>query len=218
LDLILTDMRMPGVSGFEVLVAARACAPGVPSILYSAFPTDEAETVSRALGAAEFIGGPIWADILLTAVERHLRRRTDGPAPVPLPLGHATKRWLELMEPVVREKHDVPTTEKWGKRLGMSLTAIKMRCKRVDVRPGDSLDLARGLRVTWQHEGQPITSSLWYEHFDVLESKTLDRLLDRGALTSEARIPSADSFLREQRFVAKPDLIVALRRLLGIAV
>jgi len=32
-DMILTDIRMPGVSGFEILNAARKVAPGTPVIV-----------------------------------------------------------------------------------------------------------------------------------------------------------------------------------------
>ncbi|MCU1678027.1 MAG: response regulator transcription factor [Frankiales bacterium] len=71
-DLVITDIRMPGLTGLEFLVAVRA-ATDVPVIVVSA--ADDVETRVRALdsGAVDFIGKPFAVEELLARVRRVLR-------------------------------------------------------------------------------------------------------------------------------------------------
>ncbi|MDQ1701684.1 MAG: two-component system, OmpR family, response regulator [Frankiaceae bacterium] len=73
-DLILTDIRMPGLSGLEFLVAVRAADPDVPVIMLSA--ADDVETRVRALdaGAVDFVGKPFAIEELLARVRGALRK------------------------------------------------------------------------------------------------------------------------------------------------
>jgi two-component system chemotaxis response regulator CheY len=70
-DLILTDVSMPHMDGFEFVAALRAD-PGVPPIPVI-FLTSAEEGMERAreLGAAGYLTKPVRADELLAAVARH---------------------------------------------------------------------------------------------------------------------------------------------------
>jgi DNA-binding NtrC family response regulator len=72
-DIVLTDVRMPGLSGLELLKLLRERAPGVDVILMSAF--DDMPTVVAAMreGAADFIAKPLD----LHQVRRVLARTLD---------------------------------------------------------------------------------------------------------------------------------------------
>jgi len=74
-DLVITDVKMPGVSGLEVLRRVRAAAPDVPVLVITAF--GNVETAVRAMkeGAYDFIGKPFHRDQLLLSVEKALERR-----------------------------------------------------------------------------------------------------------------------------------------------
>ena len=75
LDLILSDLRMPGMSGIEVLKQAHLIRPELPFILMSAHAHQEDVERATALGAAGFLAKPFSPDQLLGAV-RELSKRS----------------------------------------------------------------------------------------------------------------------------------------------
>ena len=54
-DLVLLDLRMPGVNGFEGLLSLRARFPATPVVIISALEDPKLVTGALALGAAGFI-------------------------------------------------------------------------------------------------------------------------------------------------------------------
>ncbi|HMH54456.1 MAG TPA: sigma-54 dependent transcriptional regulator [Candidatus Acidoferrum sp.] len=74
-DLILTDLKMPGLSGLEVLHAAKAIAPDVDVILLTAFGTIEEAVKAMKDGAYDFLTKPFQRAQLLRVVRQALERR-----------------------------------------------------------------------------------------------------------------------------------------------
>ena len=75
LDLVLTDLKMPGLTGREVLRAAKALAPDVDVILLTAFGTVEEAVSAMKDGAYDFITKPFRGEQLLKVVAKALERR-----------------------------------------------------------------------------------------------------------------------------------------------
>lgn len=57
-DLVVSDLRMPGLSGFDVLYWLQAWLPKVPLILITAFGDDQTHRRAAELGAAAIIDKP----------------------------------------------------------------------------------------------------------------------------------------------------------------
>jgi two-component system NtrC family response regulator len=74
-DLVITDLKMPGISGMEVLRKVRARAPDVPVLVITAFGNVETAVAAMKDGADDFIGKPFHRDQLLLAVSKALERR-----------------------------------------------------------------------------------------------------------------------------------------------
>ena len=74
-DLVLTDLKMPGMTGLEVLKAAKAIAPDVDVILLTAFGTVEEAVSAMKIGAYDFITKPFRGEQLLKLVSKALERR-----------------------------------------------------------------------------------------------------------------------------------------------
>lgn len=74
-DLVVTDVRMPGISGIEVLKEVHRLAPDVPVLVITAFGSVETAVEAMKAGAYDFIGKPFHRDQLLLAVEKALERR-----------------------------------------------------------------------------------------------------------------------------------------------
>ena len=76
-DLILLDIMMPGMSGYEVLRALRE-APStqrVPVLFLTADTSNEAEVQGLEEGVDDFLTKPIVAPVLRARVKAHLQRR-----------------------------------------------------------------------------------------------------------------------------------------------
>jgi len=74
-DLILTDLRMPGITGLELLRAAKAIAPDVDVVLLTAFGTVEHAVSAMKEGAYDFLTKPFRREQLLKLVAKALERR-----------------------------------------------------------------------------------------------------------------------------------------------
>ncbi len=74
-DLVLTDLKMPGLSGIQLLAAAKAIAPDVDVILLTAFGTIEEAVKAMKDGAYDFLTKPFQRAQLLRVVHQALERR-----------------------------------------------------------------------------------------------------------------------------------------------
>ncbi|MBI2014858.1 MAG: sigma-54-dependent Fis family transcriptional regulator [Candidatus Rokubacteria bacterium] len=75
IDLVLTDLKMPGLTGIEVLRAAKAIAPDVDVILLTAFGTVEEAVRAMKDGAYDFLTKPFQRPQVLKLIRQALERR-----------------------------------------------------------------------------------------------------------------------------------------------
>src|SRR6266550_1024626 len=75
IDLIVTDLKMPGLTGLELLRAAKAIAPDVDVILLTAFGTVEEAVKAMKDGAYDFLTKPFRREQLIKLVDKALERR-----------------------------------------------------------------------------------------------------------------------------------------------
>lgn len=75
-DLMLCDVRMPGMSGVEIVPAARAACPGLGIVMLSAVNDAPTATQAMSSGVLDYLTKPIELPVLLDAVRRALHRRT----------------------------------------------------------------------------------------------------------------------------------------------
>jgi diguanylate cyclase (GGDEF)-like protein len=75
-DLVITDLKMPVLSGFDVLTQFRRlpALTDVPVIVVSGCNDVEQRVAGLELGADDFLAKPVHADELLARVRRHLQR------------------------------------------------------------------------------------------------------------------------------------------------
>ena len=76
-DLLLTDYRMPGPNGVELIESARRVKPGLRAILMTAFGDSFTEIESVRRGAIGYVNKPFEADEITHLVSRILGLRGD---------------------------------------------------------------------------------------------------------------------------------------------
>jgi len=74
-DLVLTDLRMPGATGMDLLEGSRRINPEVPVIVMTAFGTVASAVEAMKRGAADYLTKPIDLDELEVLIGRTLERR-----------------------------------------------------------------------------------------------------------------------------------------------
>jgi PAS domain S-box-containing protein len=71
-DLMILDLRMPGMSGLEVLRALREKEAAIPVILMTAYGSEEDIVAAFRLGAKDYLAKPFRIEEMLGAIERVL--------------------------------------------------------------------------------------------------------------------------------------------------
>ncbi|HET7824316.1 MAG TPA: sigma-54 dependent transcriptional regulator, partial [Anaeromyxobacter sp.] len=74
-DVVLTDLRMPGVDGMEVLRGVQRSAPETQVIVMTAYGTIESAVDAIRRGAYDFLAKPFKEDELLLRIEKALEKR-----------------------------------------------------------------------------------------------------------------------------------------------
>lgn len=68
-DLVITDLRMPGMSGSDLLIVLRKLLPSVPIIILTANGSVESYIQARSDGVFEYINKPVQAKELRRIVK-----------------------------------------------------------------------------------------------------------------------------------------------------
>jgi len=74
-DLIITDLKMPGMSGFEVLNAVKTLQPETPVIMITGFATVETAVEAMKNGTVDYIVKPFTPDQILEKVHLALEQK-----------------------------------------------------------------------------------------------------------------------------------------------
>ena len=78
-DLIITDLKMPGMSGIEVLKSVRTLQPDIPVILITGYASVDTAVEAMKNGASDYISKPFAPDLLLEKVQSALSQRCISP-------------------------------------------------------------------------------------------------------------------------------------------
>ncbi|HEX4960130.1 MAG TPA: sigma-54 dependent transcriptional regulator [Thermoanaerobaculia bacterium] len=77
-DFVLTDLKLPDVSGLRVLEASRAAHPRVPVVVLTGYGTVAAAVEAMKLGAYDFLEKPLELDDLSRLIEGALGERDES--------------------------------------------------------------------------------------------------------------------------------------------
>ena len=74
-DILVVDVKMPGISGFDVLVQLQERSPGLIGIIMTAFSSVDSAVKAMRKGATDYLVKPFEVDQLLIAIEKALSER-----------------------------------------------------------------------------------------------------------------------------------------------
>ncbi len=71
-DLVITDVRLPGMSGFDLARQTRAIKSSTPIIMITAYSSSQGRKEAEELGVFRYFGKPLDTDEMLSAVHKAL--------------------------------------------------------------------------------------------------------------------------------------------------
>ena len=224
---ILIDLRLPDMSGLDVIRQLDSLGVRARKVIVTAFPAEDTAFAAGAVGADGYVEGPLFDDDLISVAQQALdgpypvllRRRpvhasdsrggVETSASVPIALdGYA--RWVEAIIAVVMAPHDVPGLQFWPSVLPTtrSLAALRHWCRAVSLSPAESLDLARSLRAFVQGR---LSGRDPRRFLAVATKDTADRFWRKAGVDNAGRLSGTLSeWLERQTFIQDPDALEAL--------
>ena len=73
IDLVVADLKMPGLDGSELLEAVKKVRQEIPVIIVTAFGTEEAAAETMEKGAFDFIMKPFRKEQIILTIDRALK-------------------------------------------------------------------------------------------------------------------------------------------------
>jgi len=78
ISLVVTDLKMPRMDGFELLAVIMESYPDIPVIVISGFSSPNMQRLARQGGAVAFIAKPFPIESLTRHIVKMLRKQTEG--------------------------------------------------------------------------------------------------------------------------------------------
>ncbi len=78
ISLVVTDLKMPGMDGFELLAHIMQYYPDIPVIIITGYSTPEMEHLAREGGAVGYIAKPFLIENLARQIMTTLRKESEG--------------------------------------------------------------------------------------------------------------------------------------------
>jgi DNA-binding response OmpR family regulator len=76
-DVMVLDLKMPGIDGIEVLRQVKKAYPKIEVIILTGHGTEKDEEEARRLGAFDYLQKPVNVDVLAKRVKSAYRRRME---------------------------------------------------------------------------------------------------------------------------------------------
>ena len=76
-DVVLLDLKMPGIGGMEVLRRIKKAYPEVQVIIMTGHGSEKIETEARTLGAFEYLQKPTKIDTIMNKIKLAFKEKTE---------------------------------------------------------------------------------------------------------------------------------------------
>ena len=104
-DVVVLDLRMPGIDGLEVLERLKKNYPNVQVIILTGHGSDEDEKVSKRLGAYDYLQKPVSIDKLIRSIKSAYQSLQDTMSAATYAEAGDMKSAREMMEKRGKKTH-----------------------------------------------------------------------------------------------------------------
>ena len=124
-DLVLTDVRMPKLSGLELLRAVKERSPKIPVVMMTAYGTIDNAVEAMKEGAFDYLikGSGFSADVLVSTVKRAFLNPQDYVPPV-RPMGFIDKADSIITKKIVTQNEEMKKLLKFAENVAYSKSTV----------------------------------------------------------------------------------------------
>jgi ActR/RegA family two-component response regulator len=217
-DVALVDLRLPDLSGIDVLAQLKAYCPGTSRVMFSGFATLETAVDAMRLGVCDCLTKPAFEEDIVAAVERALaqsQRAAENsllePALIP-PEAHAAERWAQPIVRIIDAHQDPRTLREFGRAVFVSVGCFRNWCHTTRVSSRASLSFARALRAVYRFEHDQSTRP--ENLLSIVDQRTIVKFVKKCGGHGDRLPDSVAEFLQRQQLVTNQEAVDAVRRAL----
>jgi DNA-binding NtrC family response regulator len=118
-DVVFTDIKMPGMDGFEVAKRIKEKCPWTPVVIVTGYGTAANEATAEVLGVSGFVRKPLTPDMIegITLKALHQKRATEAPEE------NVAEAAVEPLPEAVAKRSTVKAVATFAKNVGLLLVA-----------------------------------------------------------------------------------------------
>jgi len=113
-DMICSDVNMPGKNGMELLHHAQTEYPGIPVVLMTAFGSTEHSVQAIQKGAIDYLVKPFRSEVFLEVINKNLATVQSGNADLPVAEEESSRQLLQIAQRVAATDATVLITGESG--------------------------------------------------------------------------------------------------------
>jgi len=152
-DLVVLDIRLPDISGLELMLLLRDACGLVPFLVMSGFMDVETAVRAMKMGAAEILEKPLDLDEFTNRIRSFTIQgsanalKTNTPDRCSHYLPATAQRWAKYVMDGSNAERDPKTLGEWARTIGVSYSSLGESCRVLDIHPHAARDLVRALRA-----------------------------------------------------------------------
>lgn len=177
IDLLITDIRMPGLSGLELITKARAVSPKIRFIIISGYADFSYAQDAIKLGVSEYLLKPVSEEALndtLGKISRQIRAESEKESAYQSALQENEEILSRTRSGILYDlKHavgrDYSVSSLWTEnRFDAGKGSMRVFCIRADAKAGESTDTQDILQASWENAGRILHAELDRETYDLV--------------------------------------------------